>query len=70
MTVFSKRNALIGWATWVVSKRILQRNRPGHGRRNKAAAAAAVLATAAGAVLFWRKRHHEGAPADVVGEPS
>ena len=70
MTVFSKRNALIGWATWVVGKKILRRD-PGHGRRNKAAATAAVLATVAGAVLFWRKKHHEaGPPADVVGEPS
>ena len=57
MTVFSKRNALIGWTTWMVSKRMLKAKGGAskHSKKSKAAAAAALVAVG-GAVFFWRKR--------------
>jgi hypothetical protein len=69
MTVFTKRNAFVGWATWFVGRKILRR-RSGHGRLGKPTIAAALLATAGGVVFFWRRKHHEGVPAEPVGEPS
>jgi hypothetical protein len=65
MTIFTKRNAMIGWATWLVGKRVFKRGRDVGGRRKKSllAAAAAGVATVAGAMLFWRRRKaHEEQP--------
>jgi|GraSoiStandDraft_16_1057320.scaffolds.fasta_scaffold736962_3 ABC-type uncharacterized transport system auxiliary subunit len=65
MTIFNKRNAMIGWATWLVGKKVFRsRNAArGHRKRSIVAAAAAGLATVGGAVLFWRKRKgNEGQP--------
>jgi hypothetical protein len=57
MSVFSKRNALIGWATWVVGKRIFKGKSGAGGRSKKSiAAATAALAGVAGVVFFWRSR--------------
>jgi len=55
MTIFSKRNAVIGWVTWLVGKRIFRR-KPGAARRRpvKPAIAAAVAAIGA-ALFFWRR---------------
>jgi hypothetical protein len=67
MAIFTKRNALIGWATWLVGKRVVKSRTGasgGHKKKSIVAAAAAGLATAGGALLFWRKRKgdegHEG----------
>lgn len=61
MTVFNKRNALIGWGTWVVGKRIFKGKSGARGRSKKSiAAATAALAAVAGVVFFWRSRQgHE-----------
>jgi hypothetical protein len=58
MAIFTKRNALIGWATWLVGKRVVKSRTGvgGHKKKSIGAAAAAGLATVAGALLFWRKR--------------
>jgi hypothetical protein len=58
MTIFNRRNAMIGWATWVVGKRIFKSRAAGGGRKKKsiAAAAAAGVAAVGGALLVWRKR--------------
>jgi hypothetical protein len=66
MSVLNKRNALLGWAVWTVSKSAAKRKAksaaPGRAngsmRPNKRAIAA-VLATAGGAVWFWRRRSGE-----------
>jgi hypothetical protein len=63
MTIFSKRNAVIGWVTWLVGKRIFGR-KPRAARRKpiKPAIAAAVAAIGA-AVFFWRRGKHSEQPA-------
>jgi hypothetical protein len=63
MGVLNKRNAVLGWAVWSVSKRAAKQKAkaaaPGRAdgsmRPNKSAVAAA-LATVGGALWFWRRR--------------
>jgi hypothetical protein len=63
MGVVNKRNAVLGWLTWLVGKRVLKRKArsavPGRvddtKRPNKSAIAAA-LAAVGGALWFWRRR--------------
>ena len=63
MGVLNKRNAVLGWAVWNVSKRAAKQKArsaaPGRAngsmRPNKSAIAAA-LATVGGALWFWRRR--------------
>jgi hypothetical protein len=63
MGVLNKRNAVLGWAVWNVSKRAAKQKAKsavpggtdGSVRSNKGAIAAA-LATVGGALWFWRRR--------------
>ena len=65
MSVINRRNAVIGWAVWKVSKRAMRRKakaaKPSveDGRPNKSlvAASAAGAAATVGAFAVWRKRH-------------
>lgn len=67
MKVFSKRNALLGWATWLVGKRVFRRKARSAvptvegGKPNKPAIAAA-LAAIGGGLLFWRRRKRPEQP--------
>jgi hypothetical protein len=62
--IVNRRNAILGWTTWKVGKRVARRKAKGAtpsvegGRPNASAVAAgaATLAGAAGAVTVWRKR--------------
>jgi hypothetical protein len=60
-SILNKRNALIGWATWSVGKRVARRKArqiaPSveGGKPNKPAIAAA-LAGLMGVLMFWKKR--------------
>jgi LPXTG-motif cell wall-anchored protein len=62
MGIVNKRNALLGWLTWRVGKRVAKRKAKAAvpaiegGRPNKPAAAAAGLAAFVGALFFWRKK--------------
>lgn len=65
MTIVNRRNAVIGWGVWKLSKRMMKRKAKAAkpsvdgGRPNKpmmAAAATGAAATAAGALTVWRKR--------------
>lgn len=65
MTIVNRRNAVIGWGVWKLSKRMMKRKAKAAkpavegGRPNKpmmAAAATGAAATAVGAVTVWRKR--------------
>lgn len=66
MTIINRRNAVLGWATWMVAKRVgKQKARsavPGkgdHAGLNKSAIAsiaASVAAAVGGALWFWRKK--------------
>jgi LPXTG-motif cell wall-anchored protein len=67
MKVFNKRNALLGWATWLVGKRVFRRKARAAvpavegGKPNKPALAAA-LAALGGGLLFWRRRKRPEQP--------
>ena len=65
MSIVNRRNTVIGWAVWKVSKRAMRRKAKAakptveDGRPNKSlvAATAAGAAATVGAVAVWRKRH-------------
>ena len=66
MGVLNKRNAVLGWAVWNVSKVVAKQKAksavPGGdngSRRPNKKAIAAALATVGGAVWFWRRRGDE-----------
>lgn len=63
MSIFNKRNAVTGWLTWIVAKRVLKKKArdavpgtvEGSKRPNKGAIAT-TLAAIGGALWFWRKK--------------
>lgn len=63
MGIFNRRNAAVGWVTWMVGKRVLKRKAkdavpavdPETKRPNRSAVAL-LLAGALGALTFWRSR--------------
>lgn len=67
MGIVNKRNAVLGWLTWGIGKRLLKRKAKGAkptiegGRPNKSAIAAG-LAALAGTLLFWRRKRRGGEP--------
>ena len=63
MAILNKRNAVLGWSVWQVSKRAAKRKAkqaaPGRvddTRRPNKGAIVSVLAAAGGALWFWRRR--------------
>ena len=59
--VLTKRNAVLGWATWSVAKRFARRKAKGavpgvESRRPNRSAIATALAALGGLFLFWRKK--------------
>ena len=69
MSIVNRRNAVLGWGVWKVSKRIAKRKAKGAapsvegGRPNKpalAVGAAGLAGAAAGAATIWRKRRNGG----------
>ena len=63
MSIFNKRNAVTGWLTWLVAKRVLKKKAkeavPGTvegTRRPNKGAIATMLAALGGALWFWRKK--------------
>jgi hypothetical protein len=73
MGIVNKRNAVLGWLTWSVGKRVAKRKAQAAvpavegGRPNKPAIAAG-LATLAGTLLFWRKLKRRGGSDNAQGE--
>ena len=63
MGVFNRRNAAVGWVTWMVGKRVLKKKAkdavpaidPETKKPNKSAIAL-LAAGVVGALTFWRKR--------------
>ncbi len=63
MSIFNRRNAMMGWLSWLVAKRVLKRKAKdvvpgtveGTKRPNKGAIATG-LAALAGALWFWRRK--------------
>ena len=63
MGVFNRRNAAVGWVTWMVGKRVLKKKAKGavpsvdpETKRPNKSAVALLVASAAGVLTFWRKR--------------
>jgi hypothetical protein len=63
MGILNKRNAVLGWTVWQVSKRVAKRKakqavprRVDDTKRRKKGAVASALAAAGGALWFWRRR--------------
>ena len=64
MGIVNKRNAIVGWLTLKVAKRVVRKQAQKVGASSVRAgrgAATGALAAAGGALLFWRKRR--GGPA-------
>jgi LPXTG-motif cell wall-anchored protein len=65
MGLVNKRNAVLGWLTWNVGKRLARKKAKGAvpavegGKPNKPAIAAGIAALA-GTLLFWRKAKKRG----------
>ena len=63
MSIFNKRNAVVGWLTWITAKRVLKKKAKdavpgtveGSKRPNKGAIAT-MLAGVGGVLWFWRKK--------------
>jgi hypothetical protein len=63
MSIFNRRNAVLGWLTWIGAKTVLQRKAreavpgtvEGSKKPNKSAIATAVAAVV-GVLWFWRKQ--------------
>jgi hypothetical protein len=63
MSIFNRRNAAMGWLSWLVAKRVLKKKVKdvvpgtveGSKRPNKGAIAT-LLAAVGGALWFWRKQ--------------
>jgi len=60
MSVLNKRNAVLGWAVWNLSKRMAKQKAKSAASRDdglpKKSAAAAGVAALGGALWFWRRR--------------
>jgi hypothetical protein len=61
--IFNRRNAAVGWLTWIVGKRVLKRKAKGavptvdpETKRPNKSAVALLVAGTVGALTFWRKR--------------
>ncbi len=74
MSIVNKRNAVLGWLTWTVGKRMAKKKaraaKPAieGGKPNKpAVGAAAGVAALAGAVLLRKKRKHGAGAAEDDG---
>ena len=60
MTVVNRRNAVVGWGTMLIARRILRRKlpepEPRWRKRSVVGGASLLLVSAAGAAVLWRLR--------------
>ena len=63
MGVFNRRNAAVGWVTWMVGKRVLKKKAKDavpsidtETKKPNKSAIALLIAGTVGALTFWRKR--------------
>ena len=69
MIIFNRRNAAMGWLSWIVAKRVLKKKAKeavpgtveGSKRPNKTAIAS-MLAAVGGALWFWRRKSDDDQP--------
>ena len=69
MGVFNRRNAAVGWVTWMVGKRVLKKKAkdavPGidpESKKPNKSAIALLVASAVGVLTFWKKRSGDDPP--------
>ncbi len=75
MSIFNRRNAAVGWLSWIVAKRVLKKKArdvvpgtvEGSKRPNKGAIAT-LLAAVGGALWFWRKKSSDDELPPPAGE--
>jgi hypothetical protein len=63
--IVNRRNAILGWGTWKLGKRLVKRKAKSatpsvEGHRPNRSFVAVFLAGLAGALTFWRKRRGGG----------
>jgi hypothetical protein len=71
MTIVNRRNAVVGWLTWLTAKRVLKKKAreavpgtvEGSKRPNKSAIATG-LAAVGGVLWFWRRKSSDDQPPD------
>jgi hypothetical protein len=75
MAIFNRRNAALGWLSWLVAKRVLRKKAreavPGTvegSRRPNKGAIATGLAALGGLLWFWRRRSPEDELPPPAGE--
>jgi hypothetical protein len=69
MSILNRRNAVVGWLTWLAAKRVLKKKAreavpgtvEGSKRPNKGAIAT-LLAAVGGALWFWRRKSSDELP--------
>jgi hypothetical protein len=66
MSILNKRNAVLGWSVWQVTKKVAKRKakeaapgRVDESRRPNKGAIVSALAAVGGAVWFWRRKRSE-----------
>jgi LPXTG-motif cell wall-anchored protein len=64
MSIFNKRNALIGWIVLKLGKRKAKQSAPSKATAAKAGAAAGGAAAVGTGLLFWRKRKKSDEPSE------
>ncbi|MDX6399055.1 MAG: hypothetical protein QOJ43_2463 [Gaiellaceae bacterium] len=75
MSILNRRNAVMGWLTWLAAKRVLKKKArealpgtvEGSKRPNKGAIAT-VLAAIGGALWFWRRKSSDDELPPPAGE--
>ena len=70
MSVFNRRNAVVGWAALAVGKRVLKRKAKNavpsidpESKKPNRSAIALLVASGVGALTFWKKRSGGDEPA-------
>ena len=66
MTIFNRRNALLGWLTWTATKKYAEqkaRSSAGvEGKRSKRALVIGAIAAAGAFLLIWRRKSPDELP--------
>jgi hypothetical protein len=69
MGVFNRRNAAVGWVTWMVGKRVLKKKAKdavpaidSETKKPNKSAIALLVASAVGVLTFWKKRSGNDEP--------
>jgi hypothetical protein len=71
VSVFNRRNAAVGWVTWMVGKRVLKRKAKDavptidtETKKPNKSAVALLIASAVGVATFFKRRGSDGTPTE------